>query len=40
MAAPAVPAIAQAASQLIQEIIKLIGEVESSTGKMPRPPGK
>lgn len=40
MAAPAVPAIAQAASQMIQEIIKLIGEMESATGRMPRPPGR
>lgn len=40
MAAPAAPALAQAASTLIQEIIKAVGELESSTGRMPRRPGR
>jgi hypothetical protein len=40
MPAPAVPAAAGSAAQLIAELIKKLAEAESTTGRMPRPPGR
>jgi hypothetical protein len=40
MPAPAAPAAAGGVAQAIAEIIKALGEIESTTGKMPRPPGR